>query len=55
VKRHPERDVAAVLAGFTELVFDDNFEANFSGATPRAYAAINGAIEACPVELKPHE
>ncbi len=52
VKRHPEKDVAAVLAGFTALVFHDQFEARFSEAAPNVYPTANGSIQARAVQLK---
>jgi hypothetical protein len=52
VKRHPEKDTSAILAGFTALVFHNEFEARFSDAKPTEYATANGAINARPVQLK---
>jgi hypothetical protein len=52
VKHHPEKDTAAVLAGFTSLVFDSEFEARFSEVEPNEYATANGALQASPVQLK---
>ena len=52
VKRHPGKDTSAVLAGFTALVFHNEFEARFSEAQPNEYVTANGSIQACPVQLK---
>jgi hypothetical protein len=52
VKRHPGKDTSAVLAGFTALVFHNDFEARFSEAQPNEYVTANGSIQACPVQLK---
>jgi hypothetical protein len=52
VKRHPEKDTSAILAGFTALVFHNEFETRFSDAKPNEYATANGAINARPVQLK---
>ena len=52
VQRHPEKDTAAVLAGFTTLVFDNEFEARFSEAEPNDYLTANGSIQARAVQLK---
>jgi hypothetical protein len=41
-----------VLAGFTSLIFDGEFEARFSEAEPNEYATANGAVQARPVQLK---
>lgn len=51
VKNHPEKDIATVLAGFTALVFHQQFQARFSDGQPMEYATANGSIEGCPVEL----
>ena len=52
VKRHPEKDTSTVLAGFTALVFHDEYEARFSEAEPNDYVTSNGAVHARPVQLK---
>jgi hypothetical protein len=52
VKRHPEKETSAILAGFTALVFHTEFEALFTDAKPHEYATANGAIKARPVQLK---
>jgi hypothetical protein len=52
VKRHPEKNTAAVLAGFTALVFHNQFEARFSEVDPNDYPTANGAIQARAVQLK---
>lgn len=52
VKRNPEKDTAAILAGFTVLVFHNQFEARFSEAEPNDYATANGSIQARAVHLK---
>jgi len=52
VKRHPEKDTAAVLAGFTALVFHNQFEARFSETKPNDYPTANGSIQARAVQLK---
>lgn len=51
VERHPGHDAATLLAGFGELVFDSHFEARFQEGPPRVYPALDGSIEACPVQL----
>ena len=43
VKRHPGKDTSAVLAGFTALVFHNDFEARFSEAQPNEYVTANGS------------
>jgi hypothetical protein len=52
VQRHPERDTAAVLAGFTALVFHNQFEAQFSETDPNEYLTTTGSIRARAVLLK---
>lgn len=52
VKRNPDKDTAAILAGFTALVFHNQFEARFSEAEPNDYATTNGSIQARAVHLK---
>jgi hypothetical protein len=52
VKRHPEKDTAAVLAGFTALVFHSQFEAQFSETDPNDYTTADGSIRAHAVQLK---
>ena len=52
VKRNPEKDIAAVLAGFTALVFHNQFEARFSETESNNYPTANGSIQARAVQLK---
>jgi len=52
VKRHPEKDTSAVLAGFTALLFHNDFEARFSEGETNEYITANGSILARPVQLK---
>ena len=52
VKRHPEKNTSAILAGFTALVFHHDFDARFSETQPNEYATANGSINARPVQLK---
>jgi hypothetical protein len=51
VKRHPEKDTSAVLAGFTTLVFHDQFQARFTETQINEYPTANGAIQGSPVQL----
>ena len=51
VERHPGKDTAQVLAGFSELVFDTRFQAAFTDSTPRGYTTGDGSLEASPVQL----
>ena len=51
-QRYPEKDTANILAGFSELVFDDRFDARFSPEPHRDYATATGLIQASPVQLK---
>jgi hypothetical protein len=51
VERHPERDTADVLAGFSGLVFHHEFRATFTDQTPRAYNTVDGEIKASPLIL----
>jgi hypothetical protein len=51
VNRYPDKSTAAVLAGFSKLVFERGLQATFKPDHPRQYATRNGAITAAPVEL----
>jgi len=51
VDRHPGKDTAQVLAGFTELIFDTAFQAAFTDRAPRGYTTADGSLEASPVQL----
>lgn len=52
----PDKDTAQILSGFTSLVFDDQFDARFSGETAKSYRTRDGELEAQPVSLThPHD
>ena len=51
VERHPGKDTAQVLAGFTELIFDTTFQAAFTDRASRGYTTADGSLEASPVQL----
>ena len=51
VERHPGKDTAQVLAGFSELIFDTAFQAAFTDHAPRGYTTADGSLEASPVQL----
>jgi len=53
VSRYPQKDTADALAGFTRLVFDGRFSAQFTAAEPRTYETNDGELEASPVKLTP--
>ncbi len=51
VQRYPQRDTADMLAGFTLLVFDSEFDATFAGGDARDYPTTDGVLDAEPVQL----
>jgi len=51
MSRHPERDLADALAGFTKLVFHPDFQAEFRGGEVQHYVAPAGTLAASPVRL----
>lgn len=51
VERHPDQDTAQVLAGFSDLVFDARFQAEFTDRTPRDYPTADGLLAASAVQL----
>lgn len=51
VERYPERDTADTLAGFTQLVFNPEFSAQFTGGEADDYPTADGALTAAPVQL----
>jgi hypothetical protein len=51
VQKHPGRNTAEVLAGFSELVFDRDFQAAFSDHNPRAYKTADGEITGSSLTL----
>lgn len=51
VEQHPGKDTAQVLAGFSGLVFDARFQANFTDRAPCDYSTADGSLEASPVQL----
>jgi hypothetical protein len=53
VEQHPGKETSQVLAGFSTLLFHPAFETRFRDAERREYAAPDGALEACPVQLVP--
>jgi hypothetical protein len=51
VRSFPEKNTADILAGFTELVFEQGCQAAFSNVPSRSYNTRDGALEAAPVRL----
>ncbi len=51
VAAYPERDTSDVLAGFSTLVFDNDFQAAFTDHATRAYDTADGEIKASPLTL----
>jgi hypothetical protein len=51
VSEHPDKGIAEVLAGFSELVFYPDFEARFVGPAPRDYPTTTGQLSAHAVQL----
>jgi len=51
VRSFPEKNTADILAGFTQLVFEQGLDAAFSDAPTRDYATCDGSLEAPPVHL----
>src|ERR1017187_6766905 len=51
VEKYPERDTSDVLAGFSGLLFHNDFQAAFADEKPHAYNTTDGEIEASPLKL----
>jgi hypothetical protein len=51
IEQNPDRATAEILAGFTELLFRDEFIANFSDAPLRNYFTTDGELAGHPVRL----
>lgn len=51
VEKYPERDTSDVLAGFSGLLFHNDFQAAFTDEKPHAYNTTDGEIEASPLTL----
>jgi hypothetical protein len=51
--RYPEKDTSDVLAGFSGLVFHQDFSARFTDRLPQSYATADGEINASPLTLLP--
>jgi len=51
VEQNSAKGTAEVLAGFTELVFHEDFNANFVGSDRRDYSTATGKLSAHPVQL----
>jgi hypothetical protein len=51
VSRNPQKNTDDVLAGFSKLVFHDQFSAKFTDGVSRAYETNDGTLDAQPVEL----
>jgi len=51
LKKYPERDTSDVLAGFSGLLFHNDFQAAFADEKPHAYNTTDGEIEASPLKL----
>ena len=51
VSRYPQKETGDALAGFTRLVFHEEFSAKFTDGIARTYETADGALDAKPVEL----
>jgi hypothetical protein len=51
VDKYPERNTSDVLAGFSGLLFHNDFQAAFADEKPHAYNTTDGEIEASPLTL----
>lgn len=51
VDKYPERDTSDVLAGFSGLLFHNDFQAAFADEKPHAYNTTDGEIKASPLTL----
>ena len=49
--RYPQKNNDEALAGFSRLVFHDEFCAKFTNGVSRTYETTNGTLDAQPVEL----
>lgn len=51
IERHPEKQTAELLSGFTALVFHTDFRSRFTDAPARDYATLDGCLTGSPVAL----
>ena len=51
VRRDPTPNINDALAGFSRLVFHDEFSAKFTDGASRTYETVDGTLDAQPVEL----
>jgi hypothetical protein len=51
VSRYPQKNTDDALAGFSRLVFHDEFSAKFTDGVSRTYETTDGTLDAQPVEL----
>jgi hypothetical protein len=51
VDKYPERDTSDVLAGFSGLLFHNDFQAAFADEKPHVYNTTDGEIEVSPLTL----
>lgn len=51
IEQNPTRATAEILSGFTELLFRDEFTADFSDAPLRSYSTPDGELAGHPVRL----
>lgn len=51
VQENPDKGTTEVLAGFTELVFHEDFEARFIGSERRDYRTATGQLSAHAIQL----
>ena len=51
IDRYPEKGTADTLAGFTRLIFDEEFSARFTDHATQTYETSDGVLEANPVEI----
>jgi hypothetical protein len=52
INRYPSRSTADLVGGFTRVIFEDRFSAEFSGGPTREYPTSDGALVGSPVKLE---
>jgi hypothetical protein len=51
-QRYPNKSTAEILSGFSQLIFQEEFQTNFSEDSERHYATADGILRGHPVQIR---
>jgi hypothetical protein len=51
-QRYPDKSTGEILAGFSQLIFQDEFQASFSEESERDYATADGTLRGHPLHVR---